>query len=255
MSPHAPPDPGWQIFPEETELLDWLNHVRGHALAAVGDPPKPDWLRHGGTWYAGVDVLPNDAEGRVAGGPPLRCGALDQAGALPLHHGQVSVTFAGYPAQDLGESDAAHRYRRDRDAAHLDGLLPVGPARRRMIREPHAWILGLPLTPMDRRNAPLVVWEGSQEILRASLCAVLAPYPPKAWPEVDVTEAYQVARRRCFDICRRVEIEAVPGQAILLHRLVLHGVAPWTGPSGPPRSVLYFRPILPGGIADWLACP
>ena len=116
---------------------------------------------------------------------------------------------------------------------------------------------GLPLnqTGMHRRNAPLVVWEGSHHVMRSRVDATMLGRVTcqSDWPETDVTEAYQAARRTCFDLCRRVEIEAMPGQGILLHRLVLHGVAPWTGPPGPARSVIYFRPILPGGIPDWLS--
>ena len=254
MSRSAPPERGWRLFGHDPRLAAWLDHVRPHADAAVA-AHQAQWTRHGGTWFAGVDVLPNDSAGRVAGGPPLRSAAIDMAGALPLHPGQVSVTYPGYPGRDPDESEAAHRFRRDRDAAHLDGLLPMGPDRRRMIREPHAWILGLPLTVMHTSNAPLVVWEGSQEILRSALRNTLAPHPPQSWSGIDVTEAYQAARRRCFETCKRVEIEAGPGEAILLHRLILHGVAPWAGPDGPPRSVIYFRPLLPGGITDWLALP
>ena len=254
MSSNALPKTGWRVFSHEPGLESWLRAVRPHAEAAV-KANLGDWLRHDGTWFAGVDVLPNDEAGRVAGGPPLVCDAHEAAGPLPLHAGQVSVTYPGYPGRDPGESDAAHRFRARRDAAHLDGLLPIGPDRRRMIREPHAWILGLPLSPMRRTNAPLVVWEGSQEVIRGALQDALAPYPREDWPNVDVTDVYQDARRQCFETCNRVEIEAMPGEAILLHRLILHGVAPWTGPAGLPRSVIYFRPILPGGITDWLSLP
>jgi hypothetical protein len=88
------------------------------------------------------------------------------AGALPLHPAQVSVTYPGYPRQDPGESDAAHRFRRDRDAAHLDGLLPVGPEKRRFLRETHAFILGIAVTEASEGAAPLVVWEGSHRMIR-----------------------------------------------------------------------------------------
>ena len=248
MSNPRPLDPGWRVFPEDPGLLDWLRHARRYA-------EDPQETRNDGTWAPGVDVLPNDAEGRVDGGPPLHCDAFEVAGRLPLHRGQVSVTYPGFPGRDPGESAAAHRFRRDRDAAHLDGLLPIGPERRRMIREPHAWILGLPLTPMHDANAPLVVWEGSHDILCKALQTALAPYPPKTWPDVDVTQAYQAARKACFETCKRVEVTAMPGQAILLHRLILHGVAPWRGPAGLPRAVVYFRPLHPGGVGEWLNAP
>jgi len=254
MSPPALPKSGWKVFDHDDALLAWIRHAQPHAEQAVA-ANRDAWLRHGGTWFAGVDVLENDAQGRLDGGPPLTGAALEEAGFLPLHRGQVSVTYPGYPGRDPDESDAAHRFRKTRDAAHLDGLLPIGPARRRMIREPHGWILGVPFSPMHRGNAPLVVWEGSQERLRQSLHDALAPHPPGKWSDIDVTEPYQAARRMCFETCQRVEIHAKPGEAILLHRLILHGVAPWTGPPEPPRMVVYFRPLLPGGIRDWLSLP
>ena len=111
----------------------------------------------------------------------MRCAALAAAeavsGRLPLDTGQVSVTYPGYPRQDAGESDAQARYRRRRDAAHVDGLLPIGPHRRRMLKEPHAWILGLPVTECGAGAAPLVVWEGSHEVMRDRLGAVLRAHP------------------------------------------------------------------------------
>ena len=47
------------------------------------------------------------------------------------------------------------------------------------------------------------------------------------------------------------------GEALLLHRHILHGVAPWTeGAEGPDagRMTAYFRPEFPH-IADWLSAP
>ncbi|MEL6533134.1 MAG: hypothetical protein AAFN09_03020 [Pseudomonadota bacterium] len=251
---------GWAVYDNDPDLTAWLDHVRPRSreLAHRADL-RQAWLRHGGTWFAGVDVLENDEAGRVADGPPLSARALEDAGALPLHPGQLSVTYPGYPRRDADETDAAHGYRLRRDAAHLDGLLPIGAERRRMIREPHAWVLGLPLDPMRAHQAPLVVWEGSQEILREALRDALRPSAPESWSDVDVTEVYQAARREIFKRCPRVEITAEPGQAILLHRLSLHGVGPWpeTEHAGHEvsRAVIYFRPLLPGGIVDWLTLP
>lgn len=254
---------GYQVFGPDPEVLDWLKTAGPAALAATRDPGhRANWLRHGGTWFAGVNVLDNDGAGRVAGGKPLGGAALRAAeavtGALPLDPGQVSVTYPGYPRQDAGESDANHRYRRSRDAAHLDGLLPVGPDRRRMLKEPHGWILGLPVTDCDTGAAPLVVWEGSHRIMRARIGAVLAQHPQAEWPDVDLTQAYHSARKEAFETCPRIELPARPGEATLLHRLVLHGVAPWAdGAKAPPegRAIIYFRPQLPGGAGDWLRLP
>ncbi len=254
---------GYQVFGPDPRLRDWLDRAGPAALATARDPDlRKAWLRHGGTWFAGVNVLDNDGAGRVAGSPPLTCAALDAAqeitGRLTLDTGQVSVTYPGYPRQDTTESDANHRYRRNRDAAHLDGLLPVGPERRRYLKEPHAWILGLPITGCGAGAAPLVVWQGSHEIMRARLGAVLRAHPVDDWTGIDLTDAYHAARREVFETCDRVELPARPGEATLLHRLVLHGVAPWAEDADAPaegRAIVYFRPHLPGGAGDWLDLP
>jgi hypothetical protein len=253
---------GFAVFPAEAATSDWIAAVRGPALAAAGDPAqRARWLRHGGTWFAGVDVLDNDAQGRVGQGPPLagaaRAAAEAVTGRLPLHPAQVSVTYPGYPRRDEGESDAAHRYRRRRDAAHLDGLLPEGPERRRHLREPHGWILGVALTGGDPGAAPLVVYEGSHEIMRRAFRRAFDGIGQARWGEIDVTDAYQAARRHCFETCPRAEIALRPGAAVLVHRLALHGIAPWAeGATAPPegRAIAYLRPVLPR-TADWLALP
>jgi hypothetical protein len=218
---------GWQVFAPEPGVTDWVNAVRRAGLAATADPGL---RRHGGTWCAGVDALPNDARGAVPGGPALSCEALATAqsitGALPLHPAQVSVTYPGYPGRDAQDTEAAHRYLCSRDAAHLDGLLPIGPDRRRHLREPHGYILGLPLTRADAAAAPLVVYDGSHMIMRDAFRAAFDGRPPGDWPMIDVTEVYQAARRRCFAECARIALPAAPGQAVLLHRLALHGIAP-----------------------------
>lgn len=131
-------------------------------------------------------------------------------------------------------------------------MIAEGPDRRRRIRERHAWILGLPLTQADPGASPLVVWEGSAGIIRDALTG----HPPDTRDEVDVTETYQAARRRCFETCRRVPLTARPGEALVLHRLCLHGIAPWQmGAKAPPegRMIAYLRPPLGGGVAAWLA--
>lgn len=253
---------GWEVFPAEPATAAWVEATRGPALAAVADPAQRGrWLRHGGTWFAGVDLLENDATGRVVQGVALSGAALAAAhgvsGRLALHRAQVSVTYPGYPGRDPGESDSAHRYRLTRDAAHLDGLLPEGPDKRRHLREPHGYILGVALTGAGPGAAPLVVYDRSHEVMRAAFRAAFGDTRPEGWGDIDVTDAYQTARRQCFAECDRVEITLAAGQAVLVHRLALHGIAPWAegstaGPDG--RAITYFRPILPR-IADWLDLP
>ena len=254
---------GWVRFGPDPVVEDWLGQARPAALKALAAEENSHWWRCGGTWFAGVNVLANDGAGRIGGGPPLGGAAVDFIAdalglSLPFDAGQLSVTRPGYPQPSAEESAAAFRYRRDRDAAHVDGLLPIGPARRRMIREPHGFILGLPVTESDPEAAPVVVWEGSHTIMRRAFAAALAGHAEADWPEVDVTDAYHAARREVFDTCRRVTIPARPGEAYVIHRLALHGVAPWAegaGAEAEGRAIAYFRPELPGGIGDWLAAP
>lgn len=207
--------------------------------------------RCGGTWFVGLDALPSGADGTVAG-VELPWDDIGLPG-VPLHPAQVSVTRAGYPLRDEGESEKSFDFRRLRDAAHLDGLLPVGPQKRRMVQEPHGWILGLPLNRAEAGASPLVVWEGSHLVMGAALRAAFAGVTGDL-EKVDITEAYQAARKLVFDRCPRVELPGQPGEAVILHRHMIHGVAPWAegaSADAPGRMVAYFRPML-SSVAGWL---
>lgn len=243
--------PGWRCIAHPA-LAAWADAALPLACAAIADSAEP-W-RCGGTWFVGVDALPNDAAGGI-GGVALPWRVLGLA-PQPLHRAQLSVMRPGYPQPDPGESPAAFAFRRDRGAAHLDGLLADAAGRRR-VAEPHGFILGLPLTDCSPDAAPLTVWEGSAPILRAALAAALAPHPPETWPKVDITDAYVAARRAVLAQCPRRDLPLRPGQAVLLDRHLLHGVSPWGAhASAPPegRIIAYFRPLL-ASVADWLAAP
>ena len=171
---------------------------------------------------------------------------------VALHRAQLSTVYPGYPQPSAQETEAAYGFRLRRSSAHLDGLLAVGPEKRRMVKEPHAWILGLPLTASDA--SPLVVWEGSHKIMQAALQTALAPHAPDIWGDVDITAAYQAARAEVFRVCPRREVPGSPGEAVLLHRHLVHGVAPWAeGATAPPegRVIAYFRPVM-DSVQDWL---
>jgi hypothetical protein len=252
-------DRGWQVFETEAAVKSWLDVAGPAAIAASrAGALRRRWLRHGGTWFVGVEALPNGPDGAVAGGPPLGGAALGEAarvaGPLPLHRGQVSVTYPGYPAPDPEESDAAHRFRRDRDAAHLDGLLPVGPEKRRHLRELHAFILGIAVTEADPDAAPLVVWEGSHHRIRAAFARAFDGVPAEEWGEIDMTGAYAEVRRAVFASCPRREVPLRPGQCVLVHRHAIHGVAPWregARAAEDGRAIVYFRPEV-ARPKDWL---
>ena len=59
-------------------------------------------------------------------------------------------------------------------------------------------------------------------------------------------------RAEVFATCPRLELPVVAGEATLLHRLTIHGVAPWSGEGRRPRLIVYFRPLMLS-VANWLA--
>ena len=238
---------GFCVFPYDSDVCAWAFAAKKAGLQVLENGGE---RRHGETWFVGVDVLPNAPDGSVDG-VPLSGAWRDHVDAPEVwHKAQLSVVFSGYPKRDQGESKAAHSFRKKRDAAHVDGLLPEGPARRRHLREPHGFILGLPLD--DTPASPLVVWAGSHRVIRAAFETHLHSYAPAKWGELDVTDIYQAARRRVFETCERIEVVAMPGQAVLLDRHLVHGVAPWEASlPGKMRMIAYFRPQVSN--AAWLS--
>lgn len=237
---------GYAVFAYDHAVANWAAAAATIARKVLD---RGGARRHGHTWFVGVDALPNLPDGSVCGVP--LGGAWREFVDAPTawHCAQLSVVFPGYPQQDADESDAAHRFRRNRDAAHVDGLLPEGADKRRHLREPHSFILGLPLN--DVAASPLVVWNGSHLVMRAAFQQAYRGIKPADWGDVDVTDIYQAARRHILETCIRVEVAAAPGQAILLDRHVLHGVAPWAeGMPGDMRMIAYFRPQT--DVAAWL---
>lgn len=251
---------GWCRFPYDPALAAWVEKTLPAARAAVAAPENREWLRYGGTWFAGVNVLPNDETGAVAGGPPLTGAVVDFIrdrlgfGDVGLEPAQVSVCYPGYPRPMAGESAGQHAFRAKRDAAHIDGLLPEGPDRRRHLREYHAYLLGIPMVPFGADAAPFTLWEGSHRFVAAAFRDWFDGVPPDQWGAMDVTDRYQALRREIFDSCPRIEIHAHPGEAYLVHRHALHGMAAWrdeaeAGPDG--RCIVYFRPEM-ADRAAWL---
>ena len=241
-------DAGYSVFDADPDVLRWARAAHQVACQLAADPEvRAGNLRHGETWFVGVDALPNAADGSIAG-VPLWGPWQEHIPIVPAWHpAQLSIVYPGYPGRDPDESDANHRFRKNRFAAHVDGLLPIGPERRRYLKEPHAFILGLPLNTCDA--APLMVWPGSHRFIGPFLADALRGDAPE---ETDITEAYQAVRRKVLESISPVPVSATPGQAILLHRHLLHGMGLWQeGASGPPegRMIAYFRPQT--RIAKW----
>ena len=180
---------GWQLIDHHPSIVAWANAAHKLALETLALRNEP-W-RCGGTWLVGVDALPNDATGAIPGAAfPWDALPLTPE---PLHKAQLSVIKPGYPQPTPAETEAAFQYRLNRDAAHLDGLI-LQPDGARMMQEPHHWILGLPLN--ESAASPLVVWDGSHDIMRAALIRALAQVPPENWGAVDLNPTYQAAPPR-----------------------------------------------------------
>jgi hypothetical protein len=250
------PDGGYIRFPWHPSTYRWAQTARSIGIGVAQDAEmQAIWLQCEGTWFVGVDALPTDRTGAIDG-VPLAGPAADRIGPRSdLHPAQLSITYPGYPRPRAGEGDAAFRYRLNRDAAHMDGVLAEGIPKRRFLRERHDWILGLPLTETSPGASPLVVWEGSHHILQNALIDALGSYPAETWGDVDITDCYTEARRHVFESCRRVALFSRPGEAVLLNPFLLHGVAPWQpGSHGAQhgRMVAYLRPESPESPAIWM---
>ncbi len=254
---------GWCSFESDPDILRWVDFALPAARATLDDPAQEQWTRYQGTWFAGVNALPNDASGRLPAGPPLAGHVVDFIVSeldLPVFdwdRAQVSICYPGYPRPMDGETVGQHNFRKTRDAAHVDGLRGSGQPKRRFLEEGHAFVLGIPMVEASSDASPFVIWEGSHEIMRRAFVSVLGGIAAADWRKVDLTDVYQQARKHCFDQCSRVTVHARPGETYLAHRLSLHGVAPWgqaatAGPDG--RMICYFRPDLTGPGA-WLALP
>jgi hypothetical protein len=253
---------GWCRFAYDETLVGWVEQALPAARAAVTATENAEWWRCGRTWFVGVNALPNDETGAIADGMPLSGKAVDfirhDLGLrFTWDRAQVSVVYPSYPQPMASESAAGYRYRRERDAAHVDGVLREGPRKRRHLRRHHRFILGIPMVAVGPGASPLVVWEGSHEIVRRALADRFGDLPAACWRDEDIGTLYRSVRNRIFGDCERVQIAAQPGEAYLLHRLALHGIAPWSdtataGPDG--RMIVYFRPEL-DAPDEWLSAP
>ena len=244
---------GWRRIAYDPRLAQWVKRARQIAIGVAQDlKMQQQWLVCEGTWFVGVDALPNSANGDLPGAEfPARLRSLCPG---PYHKAQVSITYPGYPKPRAGESEAAFQFRKNRDAAHVDGILGIGTPKRRYLLEPHAYILGMPLNRFDAGASPMVVWQGSHKIMQSAFQDAFAGMTDADIRQTDITDLYQEVRKHVFDTCERVEVHAHPGEAYVLHPMCLHGVAPWDTAAHAPlegRMVAYYRPELRSTL-DWL---
>lgn len=269
MSTALFPESGWTKFNYDPDLAAWCRHALPLAVESATSVHNKQWLRHQGTWFVGVNVLPNDSLGRIAESKALDGVAVQHLrqyvrsafGAknstserIEWDRAQVSICYPGYPKKSPEESDSAHLFRLQRDAAHVDGLLREGSNNARYLREHHVFILGIPLSEHSADAAPFVVWEGSHKIIQQRLQERFATVPMQEWHSEDISQAYIQARKEVFMHCERKEIYAQVGESFAVHRLAVHGMAPWaehaTSESN-GRMIAYFRPQIINA-AQWL---
>ncbi|MFT5115945.1 MAG: hypothetical protein ACI8P9_005304 [Parasphingorhabdus sp.] len=252
---------GWTQFEFDTNIDVWVRHALPCAKAAIISPDFAQWFRNNNTWFVGVNALPNDPLGRVGKSSHLQGKVTDFIKRLmpdetfQWDQGQISVCYPSYPQPWEGETEAAHQYRLKRDAAHVDGLAREGPQLKRHLREHHAFILGIPLVSAPADASPVVIWEGSHQITRDCFKEYLQHIHPDNWGDVDVTKRYHELRKQIFHSCNRIELAVQPGECYLIHRLAMHGIAPWRNKQlgyNDGRIICYFRPELddPG---KWLS--
>lgn len=94
--------------------------------------------------------------------------------------------------------------------------------------------------------------------MRRAFEAALGGVHHSEWQDVDLTDVYKAARQEVFETCQRIEVPAGPGEAYLVHRLALHGVASWAEGAvadSDGRMIVYFRPEWPEPGAEWLTAP
>ena len=241
---------GWCKFAFDDELYRWVKHVLPSAANCLTRKENEHWWRYQDTWFVGVNALPNDASGAVDGGPRLSGTAqrfMQQLGLSTnqLDRAQISTCFPGYPKVAKGESKALHLYRLNRDAAHIDGLLREGPERHRFAREYHEYILLIPMNDFEIGASPFVAWNGSHLLMKKALTAAFNGVAKEQWANTPITEPYIEARKQVFEQCTRLELDLKVGEAVLAHRMLLHGTAPWrptakTSEHG--RMLCFFRP-------------
>ena len=244
---------GWKVFNHDPKIVDWAQEAKSRTISKLCSRQlaKHD-LRCGGTWFPGVRFLDNNDLGAL-GSTKLEGNSVGQ---ISKKFGkffkfwdpaQISVIYPGYPKRVESESENAFKFRKEKFGSHVDGVIPIGKSRKRFIKEFHTFIYGISISEFDELAAPLIAWEGSHHIFRSALEQVLKHLEPTSWPDLDITMCYNEVRKHIFKKCKPRVIWVPIGGSFIIHRLCLHGVAPWgdgafSEPSG--RMIAYFRPNL-----------
>ena len=245
---------GWVKFDYNATIDNWVNQARPFVKQAMEHDDNQHWWRCGNTWFVGVNLLPNDNQGNIGDG--FLSGEVNdfiqQYFIMPekgFDRAQISTCVPGYPQPSVNESGTAFNFRLNKDAAHVDGVLPIN--KRRFLQEYHAFILGIPLTDIDINTSPFVIWEQSHSIIEQTFSQRFNNIPYHQWQHEDITECYKSARQQVLDSCKRRVIEAKVGEVYFAHRLSVHGMTRWKQTENTSehnkttksnRTICYFRP-------------
>ena len=263
---------GWSFLTKGPRYSDWLEAALNNILNnfQVSSIDK-NQLRSGQTWFVGMNFLKNTSDGSLGkiSFDQVLLSQIEQKFGVSVDYwdrGQVSINWEGYPKKDIFETDLSYRYRLKYFASHVDGLIPVGVKKRRYLKEPHAFVLGLPVLNNFIHSAPLVVWEGSHLIIRSMFNSIFREVEDTELENIDVTDFYKDARRQIFSSCTPRRIFSTDFQPYILDRHLLHGVAPWISSKKSQtntdwksvkldpldgRIIIYFRPYFKN-LRNWI---
>ena len=135
----------------------------------------------------------------------------------------------------------------------LDGLIAEMPGGPRRLKEPHAYVLGVPINQAPENASPMVVWEGSHHLMSSAFKRFFLNQNLNEWENLDIREIYFEARKEVFRKCKRIVLHANVGESYMIHRHCLHGISPWDPKNvsfSEGRKIVYFRPELEK-LADW----
>ena len=247
---------GWIKFKFDQRVAHWANAANSKITSKLKNKEIFDNnLTCQGTWFVGVDALENDTDGalgEISLSGPFES-LMKRTEARGLHAAQVSIIFEGYPKPRDQESESSFNFRLKRDAAHVDGLIADFPGGPRKLKEPHAYVLGIPLNQAPKGASPVVVWEGSHHIISKAFSSLFMNRDPEEWADLDVREVYTQTRKSIFEKCKRRVLHANLGESYMIHRLCLHGISAWDFEIknfNEGRKIAYFRPELQH-LARW----
>ena len=247
---------GWIKFEFDERVARWANAANSKITSTLKNKEiLKNNLTCQGTWFVGVDALdnkPDGALGEISLSGPFES-LISSSETCGLHSAQVSIIFEGYPKPRDQESESSFNFRLKRDAAHVDGLITDFPGGPRKLKEPHAYVLGIPLNQAPKGASPIVVWEGSHHLISKAFKRLFLHRDPEEWKDLDVREVYLETRKCIFEQCERRVLHANLGESYIIHRLCLHGISPWDFEIknfNEGRKIAYFRPELQR-LADW----